>query len=103
MQYIEIAEKVGRVLMLNWVTFLTALRVDHQEILSNVLSAVQNKYINNKNKTKKKRKKKRQTNELTKYVHTNNYTFYNLQQIRGNCYYYFYVCYFNFCQFCFHV
>ena len=59
MQYTEIAEKVGSVLMLNWVTFLTALRVDHQEILSNVLSAVQNKYINNKNKTTKKKKEKK--------------------------------------------
>ena len=37
-QCIEIAEKVESVMMYNCqVTFLTALRVDHQEILSNLL------------------------------------------------------------------
>ena len=35
-QCIEIAEKVGGVMMQNcWVTFLSALRVDHQELISN--------------------------------------------------------------------
>ena len=37
-QCIKIAEKVESVMMQNCqVTFLTALRVDHQEILSNLL------------------------------------------------------------------
>ena len=40
-QCIEIAEKVESVMMYNYqVTFLTALRMDYQEILSNLLCAL---------------------------------------------------------------